>query len=160
MKKTNDRFPASHQRSLSHGKAASQTVESTPAIFFKHMGKSLLITLLSGVSLILLFSLAAYFYTDPDQLIGPLALVASALTALIGGFAAVRIHGHAALFCGLCNGCAAMAVMSLTSLFLKPYASGYSAGIALLFHAIFLLLSVAGAYVGLQRMGQNRKKRH
>lgn len=155
MKKTTNHSLAARQRPLSNGKSAA----STPGKFFRHMGKSLWITLLAGALILLLFSLVAYFYKDPDQIIRPLALVASALTALVGGFAAVRIHGHAALVCGLFNGCLTMAVMIFASLFFKPYASGYSAGIALLFHTLFLFLSIAGAYAGLKRGERPRKKR-
>ena len=160
MKKANNRSHAYHPHPSTNKNRSTQAVETTPSLFFRHLGKSVLITFAAGALLLLLASLVAYFYKDPDALIAPLALMASALTALIGGFAAVRIHGHAALFCGLCNGCASMALMILASLFLKAYASGYSPGIALLFHLLFLLLSVAGAYLGLQRARPKSKKRH
>ena len=130
----------------------------SPSLLALHIGKSLLITVLSGGLLTLVCSLAAYFYADPDQLILPLALAACGLSAMIGGFAAVRLHGHGALLCGSLNGLAATALMILVSLFLKPYAFGYSAAVSCILHVAFLALSIAGAYLGLRRP-QKRKKR-
>ncbi len=125
-----------------------QPEEETPAIFLKHLTKSFLITLAIGVGLLLAVSLIAYFCPDPDSLILPLSLAASGLTALVGGFISLRLHGHSALLCGLCNGGACSVLMMLVSLFLGGYAHGYSALISGLLHAGFLLLSVTGAFLG------------
>ena len=129
--------------------------------FLKKMLKSLLWTLLCGLLMNLIFSLGVYFYPDPDSLIPPLALLASALTALLGGVFSIRIHGQGVLLSGLCNGCAVTAVLMLLSLFFADHASGYSAGIALLLHTAFLLLSILGAYLGVRRAApKKRKKRY
>ena len=132
--------------------------EDSPALWAKHIGKSLLITLLAAVLLTLTLSLAACFYSDPNVLIRPMGLLSSGLTALIGGFAATRIHGHAALLCGIINGSAAMAFLMLLSCFLGEHAAGYSAGISLLLHAGFLALSVAGAYLGMRKKPKKKRK--
>lgn len=141
-----------------HRKPHAQKEEDSPALLVKHIGKSMLITAGAGILLTLICSLAAYFYSDPDKLIRPLALVSCGMTALIGGFGAVRIHGHSALVCGLLNGSLMTAAMLLVSLFFTAHASGYSAGIACLLHAAFFLLSVAGAYIGLRRKPKKKKR--
>ena len=138
--------------------ARKSTAESTAANFMKALFKSISITLGIGTVLLISASLAAYFYVDPATIIRPLALSASALTAFTGGIVAARMHQKSsALACGLRNGGILIALMILISLFLKPYASGYSAIVSLILHAAFLLLSVIGATVG-KRSPQ--KKRH
>ena len=124
---------------------------SPPGLWVTHLGKGLLITLASGVGILVIFSLVAYFYTDPNALILPLALAGAGLTALIGGLVTVRMHGHSALFCGLLNGCMLMVVMMVLSLFFTKEGIGYSTGTSCLLHAGVPILSVLGAYLGLRR---------
>jgi putative membrane protein (TIGR04086 family) len=131
--------------------------DSSASTFFRHVAKSLAVSLLAGAGLVFAFSLLVYFLPDPNTAIKPLALTAAALTALIGGFAAVRIHGHAALLCGLCNGMLLMGGMILASLFLGAHASGYTALQSCLLHVAFLLLSVLGSYLGLKKPSLKRK---
>ena len=150
--------PMNKQAAIRHPKKTTHTEEDSPALWVRHIGKSLLITLLAAVLLTVSLSLVAYFYSDPDRLIRPLGLFASGLTALIGGFAATRIHGHAALLCGLFNGSCTMALMILLSLFLGGHAAGYSVGISLLLHVGFLALSVLGAYLGLRKKPKKTRK--
>ena len=148
-------------RSSSRRRSSTPSKSTSFSSFLKRMLKSLLFTLLCGLLLILIFSLGVYFYPDPDTLIPPLALLASALTALLGGIFSIRIHGQGILLSGLCNGCATTAALMLLSLFFTKHASGYSAGIALLLHAAFLLLSVLGAYLGMRRAAPKKwKKRY
>ena len=129
----------------------SQPEEDSPALWVKHLTKSLLITLAASLLLMLGGALIAYFTPDPNALVRPLSLSCAALAALIGGFAAVRIHKHSALLCGILNGSLATALMMLLSLFFTSYSSGYSAGISALLHAAFILFSVAGAFLGLPK---------
>lgn len=150
------------KRTTPHARHAAQHTQETqdsPWLLAKHTGKSLLITLGISIALLLALSLAAYFYSDPDQLIRPLGLGGAALASLIGGIVAVRIHGHSALICGLLNGCGFTVVLLLLSFFFKAHASGYSAGIACLLHAAILLFSVAGAFLGLRRSHTQKSKR-
>ena len=111
-----------------------------------------------GLLLIVIASLAAYFSPNPNTLIAPLAIAAAGLTAFIGGVIAVRIHGGGALVCGLLNGSVFMTLMMLLSLCFARYASGYSAGISCLLHAGFVLLSVAGGYVGIRKKKVGKRK--
>ena len=113
--------------------------------------KSAGITLGIGALLLLAATLALYFSPDPNPLIRPLGLLAAALTALLGGMIAIRIHKTAPLPCGLLNGSAVMAIMMVLSLFLGNYASALSATLAALLHVAFLLLSVLGACIGRKR---------
>ena len=137
-------------------KPVKQPEADSPSLWLRHLAKSLLITIVSALILLTAGSLIAYFTADPSALVQPIALVCSALTALIGGFAAVRIHKHSALFCGLLNGSATTALMLLASLFFRSHASGYSAGVSALLHTTFILFSVAGAFLGLPRKSPRR----
>lgn len=131
--------------------------DASPALLPKHLLKSFGMTLGVGLVLIVSASLIAYFMPDPNALIAPLGLAAAGLTAFLGGVIAVRIHGGGALLSGLFNGVLLMAVMMLLSLCFVRNSSGYSAGVSCLLHAGFLMLSVAGAYLGNRR--KTRKKR-
>lgn len=144
-----------------HGTASADS----PARFFRDIGKSALWSLLTGLLLLLIFSLVAYFTPDPNRWILPLGILAAALTALLGGVYAIRLHGHAAFLCGLSVGCVLFAVMLLASLFLIPLASGYPAWVSCLLHVGFLVLSVAGAVIGKKKPKRRktkglRQKRH
>ncbi len=140
-------------------KNSPSVASDSPSMLGKHIGKSLLISVCVGFFLTLVGSLLAYFYVDPDRLIPAISLCSSAICALVGGFCAVRIHGHSALLCGTLNGLAMIALMMPISLFFGPYASGYSAAISALLHACYPLLSIVGAYLGLKHPKQKRKKR-
>jgi putative membrane protein (TIGR04086 family) len=131
--------------------------DASPALLPKHLLKSFAMTLGVGLLLIVSASLIAYFMPDPNALIMPLGLAAAGLTAFLGGVIAVRIHGGGALLSGLLNGYLLMIVMLLLSLCFVRNSSGYTAGVSCLLHAGFLLLSVAGAYLGNRR--KTRKKR-
>ncbi len=138
--------------------ADAQNGEASLTSLGKDIGKSLLITIGTALLLLTVASLVAYFQKDPDSLIRPLALLSSGLTAMIGGFAAVRIHKRSALICGLLNGSALTLLMLLLSLAFRPFASGYSGAVSFLLHTAFLLLSVAGAFLGLQRTPKQKHK--
>ena len=132
--------------------------ESTPRLWIVHLCKGLLITLATGLGLLLCFSLVANFYPDPDFLILPLALIGAGITALVGGISTVRIHGHSALICGLFSGGLLIGLMMLLSLFFTKDGIGYSGGVSCLLHAGIPLLSVIGGYLGLQK-GKSKKHR-
>ena len=136
----------------------AQAVNNSPLLLIKHTAKSFFITLGIGTLLSLISSLIAYFYADPHQLIPPLALLSSALTAFWGGWVAVRLHGHSALLCGTLNGALFTLLMILFSLFFRSYASGYAAWQSCFLHVGFFLLSIAGAYVGLHKKAGSPKK--
>lgn len=140
-------------------KTVSKNAAGSTSMLWKDIGKSLLISVGAGFLLTLIGSLGAYFYVDPDRLIPGIALCAAAICALIGGFSAVRIHGHSALLCGALNGMGMIAIMMLISLFFGRYASGYSAAISALLHACYPLLSIAGAYIGMKQPQKKKRKR-
>ncbi len=150
-----------HKKAKKRHAPPSRSDASAPAgpmLWAKHLSKSLTITLAVALGSVLMLSLLAYFYDDPDRLARPLGLAAAGVTALVGGFASVRIHGEGALICGLLNGLVFMALMMLLSLAFAGLASGYSAGVSLLLHTAFLLLSVVGGYLGLRKKTKKRKK--
>ena len=143
--------PAAKKRTAPRQSKKSVPQPDSPASFVRHVGKSLLLSAAVTLTLALIASLAAYFSPDPDSLTRPLGIACAALTAFFGGVIAVRIHGHSALLCGLCNGSALMLFMILASLFFRPYASAYAAWLSCLLHVGFLLLSVAGAFLGMKK---------
>ncbi len=131
--------------------------DSPLAIWIKQLLRATVISLGIGLVLIIGLSLAAYFYADPDVLARPLGLIAAGLTALSAGFVTVRIRGEGALICGLLIGSIMTALMMLASLFFTALSSGYSVGISALLHLAFMLLSVAGAYLGLKKTPKKKK---
>ena len=155
MKQNSSRRTA-NARPVHRRTVKNQPEEESFALWVRHFSKSLSITALSALLLTLGSALIAYFTPDPAALARPLGLACAALTAGIGGFVTVRIHRHAALFCGLLNGSLATALMMLLSLFFTSHASGYSAGISALVHTSFILFSVAGAFLGLPKAGKRK----
>ena len=87
-----------HARTVpkSKNRAHAQPEEDSLALWVRHLGKSLLITLITGTALLLIGSLIVYFTSDPDTFIRPMAMFVAALTALIGGFAGLAIYAKAA----------------------------------------------------------------
>lgn len=151
-----------HQKTKNRGNQSTKRAEndeSSPVLMGKHLLKSVSVTLLISMILLLLSSLAAYFSKDPASLIPPLGLLSSFVAAFLGGLVAVRIHGRSALLCGLSNGILFSALMLLASLFFRPHATGYSALVSCILHVSFLLISVAGGYLGLKK-GKPKKKKH
>lgn len=139
----NRRTPPAHRQ--------SHASEGQSALFSRETWRAFLITLAIGAGAILLLSLAAYFYPDPDRIIHPLAYFAAALTAFLGGVIAKKRTGGAPALCGLINGMLLTGVMILLSFFFLSESSGYSALVSTLLHAAVLLLSVLGAIVGAQK---------
>ena len=138
----------------SHRESAS----TTPNLM-RDVGKGILISM--GIALLcnLAATTIAYFTPDPVTLARPLGLAAAAITALLGGLITTRIHRHAALLCGLANGCAMITVLLLLSFCVKPLASGYSLGVTLVLHIAYLVLSLVGAFLGTYRKPKSTAKR-
>jgi len=151
MMKQATRRPSAKKRPSPPPSKKRSPEPDSPASFARHLGKSLLLTVVIALALALVSSLAAYFSPDPDSLTRSLGIACAALTAFFGGVIAIRIHGHSALLCGLLNGSAMMLLMILASLFFRTYASGYASWSSCLLHVGFLLLSVAGAFVGMKK---------
>ncbi|MBE6589302.1 MAG: TIGR04086 family membrane protein [Ruminococcaceae bacterium] len=128
-----------------------QAADSGSSSLFLHAAKGFLISILSSLILMLLASLAAYFSPDPGRLIPIQGILIAYLTSFIGGFSAVKLHGHSALLCGLITGCMLTALLLLLSLFFRGSATPYSTWISLLLHATLLLASPVGAYLALPR---------
>ncbi|MBR3894627.1 MAG: TIGR04086 family membrane protein [Clostridia bacterium] len=151
MMKQATRRPPAKKRHTPHPSKKSIPETDSPASLVRHVGKSLLLTAAIALALALVSSLAAYFSPDPDSLTRPLGIVCAALTAFFGGLIAIRIHKRSALLCGMLNGSAMMLLMILASLFFRPYASAYTSWLSCLLHVGFLLLSIAGSFVGMKK---------
>lgn len=136
----------------------SSSAEDNAATLLAHTVRSTLITLLFGGAIIVTLSLLAYFIEAPNTFIRPLGILGAALTAFLGGITSARLHKHSALLCGMLNGLSVMAILMLISLFFSSYASDDPIWLSLILHVVFLLLSVVGAFCGLPRMKEKRKK--
>ena len=114
-----------------------------------------------GVALLLLLiaSLLAYFTPDPAACVLPLGLCAAALTALISGGVAIRIHRQSPLTVALCNAALLSFTMLLLSFGFRANATGYAPWLSALLHAGFFLCSVAGAYLLRPRKSSTKKRR-
>ena len=113
--------------------------------------RSLLFTVGIGASALLICSLAAYFTADPASWTHPLGIGALALTALLGGVAAGRIHGKAPLTAGGINGLLLLLLTLLLSLFFREAPVAGSTVAPWLLRLSILPLSAAGALLGCRR---------
>ena len=128
------------------------------SLLVQHLVKSFLTTALIGALLLLLCALIAYFTPDPAHWAKPLGWSAAAITAFLGGWIALRIHGKSALLCGLGNGALMLLLGWLLSACIED-TFALPLWQALLFRGIFLLLSMAGAYLG-RASGEPKKRSH
>lgn len=127
--------------------------------FLHKVAVSFLRSVLFGAVLLLLITLAVSFSEDPNRLILPSGVAAAMLTALAGGFLSAKAHGEKIFAASLTNGMLLLAGMMLLSLLFTDRATGYAPWLALLLHALFLLLSLAGGYLGRKKSGAGKKRR-
>ncbi len=116
------------------------------------------ITLCIGVALVLLASLGAYFTSDPNRLIRPLAIVCAALTFLAGGYLAAKRRPDAPLAAGTANGLLLAAISLALSLLFRKTAAGYPAWASALLHAAMILFALLGAYLFVLRSKSKRAR--
>ena len=125
---------------------------SENSLFFRNSLGTLLLTLAVGGGLLLLFSLILSFTPDPLSLALPAGLLATAITAFMGGFFATRLYHFPALSAGLISGILLTALSLLFSLLFTKnaacYATGYSAVVSALLHACVIGISLGGAFWG------------
>ena len=131
------------------------------SLFFKGIVGTLLLSLAVGGGLLLLFSLVLTLTPDPLAFVLPLGLLASAITALLGGFFATRIYHLATLGAGLINGILLLSLALLCSLLFgknaTTYATGYSAVVSALLHIALMGFSVGGAFLGAKEHIPNKR---
>ena len=120
------------------------------------------VSLTIGALLILLASLGAYFTSDPDRWIRPLAVGCAALTFLFGGFLAAKSRPETPLAAGAANGLLLSAVSLALSLLFRKTAAGYPAWVTALLHGGMILLALLGAYLAVlqAKRPRRRKRRH
>ena len=138
-------------------RASANSQKNAPSI--KIACKALLFTVAIGLGILLVASLLVYFYKDPAPLLLPIGLLASALTAFLGGMVAGRMQRRALLASGLLNGVLFCVLMLLLSPMLRSQAHAYSSGLSALMHAVFLLLSVLGALSAPKKPTKRKRKR-
>ncbi len=124
-----------------------------PALF------SLGVTVIVGILLILAASLIAYFTSDPNRYIRPIAVVCAALTFLVGGGIAAKKRPDASLAAGAANGLLLSAIFLALSLLFRHTAVGYPAWAAALLHGAMILLSLLGAYITVVRAKNTRPRK-
>lgn len=115
--------------------------------------------LVSSLILWIAASAIAYANDDPDSVVGALALGVIYLSALTGGFVAVRYNKKDALLCGLLSGAMLAVFFFIISLFFGESPSSYSVFVELMLRGAMLLMSVFGAFAGLHRKDRRRKRR-
>ena len=133
--------------------------EPQNGLFSKEILRAYLITLAIGGGLILILSLAAYFYADPAVIIRPLAYLAAALTSFLGGMIAKRLCGGTPAICGLTNGILLTCTMMLLSFCFRAQSSHYSPLVSTLLHSAVPILSFLGALAGIKRKKPTTKRR-
>ena len=142
----------------SGAKSTENTKESPAKLWCIHLAKALLIALVAGLFLLLVGTTTAYFTPNPTDWLTLFGLLGAALASWVCGFAMRRLHGQAALLCGLYAGTALLLLLLLGSLVFGAYTSGYSAWVSCLLHVGVLLCAIVGAYCG-NRSKKKRKKR-
>ena len=81
------------------------------------------------------------------------------ISALIGGFVSVRQNKKDALLCGIVSGAMLALCFFVISLFFADGSSSYSFLIELILRGAMLLMSVFGAFAGLNRGNKRRGRR-
>ncbi len=100
------------------------------------------------------------FSSDPDSLISPLALISSALSFFLSGFAATKKR-PAPLWCGTGAGGILTAVFFIISLFLsKGLSWGLPLTVGLLIRLSMIGVAVFGAMMGANVKVNKRKRRN
>ena len=135
---------------------ATQNEDRSLSRLFSNLKYSLPITLGVFLGFSLLAALALYFLKDPAPYILPAAFAVAALSAFFGGLSLCKRQGNSALLCGLINGCFALLLLLLASLFFRKYARGYTPLVSTLLHLGFLFFSILGAFCGLPKLKQKR----
>ena len=136
--------------------------DAPQSLFPRRARQAYLITAGVGAALLLIGSLCLALLPDPIPLIRPLSIATCFATALVGGIVAGKLHGGAPALCGLCNGALLLTTLLLLSLFFRSLGNGYSAWLSAGLHLSVLLLSLAGALLGIRKpapLGRRRKKR-
>ncbi len=111
----------------------------------------------SAVILLLLFSLIAYNSADPDSLILPLSLCALYLSAVIGGFAAVRLSGDG-IMSGLLSGLITIVLIRLLALL--PFPNSYTElSLSILYTLLVFPASVVGSILGHKRKDKIKRRK-
>lgn len=135
--------------------------EDTPPLVsvFKSSLTGFIAALVSALVLWIAASAIAYANDDPDSVVGALGLGVIYISALIGGFVAVRHNKKDALLCGIVSGAMLSLFFFIISLFFEDSSSSYSFLIELMLRGAMLLMSVFGAFAGLHRKDKRRKRR-
>lgn len=139
-----------HRRSVTEGGA---TVKS---ILW-----ALPITVATGLLLLFIATALLMCASDPDRYHTVAGLALIYLTALIGGFAAVRLNRRSApLLCGLGEGILLLVLLLAVGLLLPTaLKSGRPTGITLLTHGALLLAALIGALLGARPARDQRKRK-
>ena len=122
---------------------------------FKNSVKGFLISLGSGIVLILILGYICYTRHDPDALIAPLGLTALYLSALAGGIAAARFNKTDGLLSGAVSGLCFMLFIILMALFMRDGESG----VGLITWLLYLLTVIVSAVGGRFGVHNKRKKK-
>ena len=124
-----------------------QTLSFTGGVF-----RSVLLSLLSGVILLSVFSYLLYQATDHKALLTPLAFLCGGLAALSGGFYGGRVLRHSGALCGLTVGICLVFFFMLSALILR---AGELSTAAIPLDLLILTAATIGGAAG----GKKRRKR-
>ena len=134
----------------------SRKRETASAAWVLGIVKAQLIFWITGALFLLLFCRIACSMDDPSAVTRPLSLTALCLSALAGGFSAVRFTGDG-LLSGLLSGTVSLLLLRAPALLSLP-ASGMESGTVLLFTVLVPVLSVCGAVLGRKRKHHSRHR--
>ncbi|MBQ9783098.1 MAG: TIGR04086 family membrane protein [Clostridia bacterium] len=149
--------PKSRKKSKKPHHATREAGSGTPAQLLKHTAIGAGIALAVAAALALIAAGICYSTPDPNSLTLPVGMVLPYLSALVGGFAAVRLHRSAPLPCGLlCGGFLALFFLFLTLFFEGE--SGIGLPLSIILRVLIPAVSVLGALLGLKRKSGSRRR--
>lgn len=142
-----------------HSHPSSRQEESPLLRLFRSSLMGLLTFGGSSLVLLLITALICLKLSDPDTVMLPLATACSFLSAMLGGFAAVRCHGEGAIPVGLLTGGILFLLTLLAAACLPADASGALSGSMSVILRLFLpIFSTLGALLGVNL--KSKKKKH
>jgi putative membrane protein (TIGR04086 family) len=147
-------------RSIGHARITGGIKARVPKGFLPCSLIGALIAIAISAVLAIVFSYILYKTADPTRYLTPVALSVLYVSALLGGFIAVRFNSGSALLCGLVTGVLLIAITFIFSLLVKQsLSSDHSAMDAIALRATIPVCSIIGAFIGNSKPSSDKKRR-
>ena len=147
-------------RSIGHARITGGIKTRVPKGFLSCSLIGAVIAIAISALLAVVLSYVLYKTDDPTRYLTPVALSVLYISALMGGFRAVRFNKGSALLCGLITGVLLLAVTFIFSLPIKQsLSSDHSILNAVALRAAVVVCSIIGAFIGISKPNPDKKRR-